>query len=205
MSKIICVGLNKTGTTTLKDCLVYLGFTHYKFNRQLLMDFRHRNDFSRIFEVADKYDSFSDWPWCLIYKQLDERYPGSKFILTVRKDPQVWLRSLKRHSLHTKPLKNCSKLAYGYHYPNWHEQEHLETYEKHTREVIDYFKDRPRDFIVLSWEDGDGWRKLCDFLGKAAPNIPLPYRNRAKPLKINLTTVINFMLGKIAFLDRFGY
>jgi len=29
-------------------------------------------------------DTFTDCPWLYLYKELDERYPGSRFILTLR-------------------------------------------------------------------------------------------------------------------------
>jgi hypothetical protein len=178
--KVFGIGLNKTGTTTLGQCFEQLGFTHTGCSRELLADFRERGDLRAIFEVADRFDSFEDWPWPLLYRQLDQRYPGSKFVLTLRRDPQTWLKSLKEHALRTRPLYNCRKLAYGYHYPQGREQEHLEFYERHKREVLDYFRDRPQDLLVLCWEDGAGWPELCAFLGRPAPSVPLPHANRAE-------------------------
>jgi len=37
-----------------------------------------------------------DNPWPLIYKELDKRIPGCKFILTLR-DEESWYSSVKRH------------------------------------------------------------------------------------------------------------
>ena len=48
-------------------------------------------------ERARDYDAFEDLPWCLLYRELDEAFPGSKFVLTVRSSSEVWLRSYRRH------------------------------------------------------------------------------------------------------------
>jgi Sulfotransferase domain len=178
--KVFGIGLNKTGTTTLGQCFERLGLTHTGCSRELLEDFRVRGDLRATFEVADRFDSFEDWPWPLLYRELDQRYPGSKFVLTLRRDPETWLKSLKEMSLRTRPLHHCRKLAYGYHYPHGREQEHLQFYERHRREVLDYFRDRPQDLLVLCWEDGAGWPELCAFLGRPVPAVPLPHANRGE-------------------------
>jgi len=197
--KIFGIGLNKTGT--LKACLVTLGFTHYKCDRSLLKDYRLKNDFSRIFQIVNKYDSFSDWPWALIYKELDINFSGSKFILTVRKDAQRWLESLRRHSLFSPPFKHCRKLAYGYNYPFWHNKEHIKIYEEHNQKVMEYFKDRPDDLLILSWEDGDGWEKLCNFLNKEKPNVTLPHCHRRKKIRLSRKSIINALLSMLSIFE----
>jgi hypothetical protein len=178
--KVFGIGLNKTGTTTLGKCFELLGLTHTGCSRELLEDFRVRGDLRATFEVADRFDSFEDWPWPLLYRELDQKYPGSKFVLTLRRDPQTWLKSLKEMSLRTRPQHHCRKLAYGYHYPYGREQEHLQFYERHRREVLDYVRDRPQDLLVLCWEDGAGWPELCAFLGRPTPAVPLPHANRGE-------------------------
>ena len=200
--KIFGVGLNKTGTSTLRECLSYLGFTHYKCSYEFLKDYKRKNDFTGIFETAEKYDSFSDWPWLLIYKELDERFPGSKFILTVRKSEQTWLSSLKRHSLYTRPFHHCRRMAYGYNYPFWHEEDYIKIYKEHNREVTGYFTDRPDDFLILNWEQGDGWQKLCNFLDKDIPNASLPHRNPKKRIKANHRLAANALLILLGFFNR---
>ena len=50
----------------------------------------------KMIQHAEKYESFEDLPWgCLDhYKRLDEHFPNSKFILTVR-HPNKWFMSMK--------------------------------------------------------------------------------------------------------------
>ena len=176
--KVFGIGLNKTGTTTLGQCGKILGLRCTSCDKRLLEDFVARDDFSRIIQKVSQYDLFEDWPWPLIYKQLDEMFPGSKFILTVRSSEEKWLESLKKHSMTTHPTKHCRKLAYGFNFPLKHEKEHIEFYRRHNDSVRSYFDSRSNDFLELCWENGDGFEKLCNFLGYAVPNVSLPHANK---------------------------
>lgn len=181
MHKVFGIGLNKTGTTTLGVCLSQLGYRHTSFQRALLVDFVAGNP-EPAFAVADQFDSFEDWPWPLMYRELDARFPRSKFILTLRASPEIWLESLKQHSTTTHPDMHARKLAYGWDYPHGHEQEHLAFYRRHAEAVRAHFGSR---LLELTWEDGDGWEKLCGFLDKPVPDVPLPHANRASDYNIN--------------------
>jgi len=175
--KVFGIGLNKTGTTTLDKCGQKLGFRVKGCDRGLLIDFR-AGEFQRFGSVISRYDLFQDWPWPLMYRYLDVKYPGSKFILTTRVTDLAWLESLKKHSLRTG-LKNCRLHAYGYEYPHQNEAAFLNQYNSHNKEVKEYFSGRSSDFLEICWEKGDGWEKLCKFLGKEVPDIPVPHANKA--------------------------
>jgi hypothetical protein len=176
--KIFGIGLNKTGTTTLGLCGQILGLRCTSSDKELTEDVVLRNDFSRVWEVVDRFDLFEDWPWPLIYKELDRFFPGSKFILTTRLDEWKWLESLKKHSMRTHPTHHLRKLAYGFHYPHRHQEAHLDRYRRHNEEVRSYFKDRAEDFLEVCWERGDGFPQLCNFLRLPIPEVPMPHANR---------------------------
>ena len=95
--KIFGIGLNKTGTTTLGQAGRMLGLSCTSCSPSLLRQIVKDRDMSSVAEAVGAYDLFEDWPWPLIYKQLDEMFPGSKFILTTRKSEEAWLNSLKKH------------------------------------------------------------------------------------------------------------
>jgi hypothetical protein len=176
-SKVFGIGLNKTGTTTLSQCLYLLGHKAAPYNDTLLEDVCVRKDFSKLNEWVDQYDSFEDWPYPLIFEELDRMYPGSKFILTTRKSPETWVNSLKKHSLTTHPLNHSRKLMYGHAFPHGRENQHIKIYNEHNQRVRDYFRDRPNDLIELCWERGDGWKELCAFLSCEIPETPFPHTN----------------------------
>lgn len=182
--KIFGIGLNKTGTTTLESCGKILGYSCTSCNKNLLNDVI-KKDFTSIGNTVDKFDFFQDWPYPLIYKELDNMYPNSKFILTIRNNEETWLNSLKCHSLRTHPVNHCRKLAYGYNYPHHFEKEHIDFYINHNRKVHEYFTNRRGDFLEICWENGDSWEKLCSFLGEEVPNHAFPHSNKGNKQKIN--------------------
>ena len=177
--KIFGIGLNKTGTTTLGEMGKILGLRCTSCNKKLLEDVVLRGDFERVKELVQKFDLFEDWPWPLIYKELDELFPGSKFIMTTRSNEEVWLRSLKKHSLKTSVRGHCRKLAYGFNYPHGNEIHHKNFYTTHIDEARAYFAGRDDDYLELCWENGDGFEELCPFLGVDTPSIAVPHANKA--------------------------
>lgn len=183
--KIFGIGLNKTGTTTLGQCGRLLGLRCTSFDRDLLDDWVERRDLARITARVERFDLFEDWPWPLVYRELDLLFPGSKFVLTVRRSPEAWLDSLKRHSMRTHPTKHCRKLAYGYDYPHGREQEHLDFYAAHNAAAREYFQDRSGDFAELCWERGDGFAELCALLEIPEPRQPFPHANKGTEAKVN--------------------
>ncbi len=48
-------------------------------------------------------------------------------------------------------------------------------YDTHVKNVRDYFKDRPDDLLVMNIFEGDGWDRLCSFLGKERPGVDFPH------------------------------
>lgn len=173
--KVFGIGLHKTGTTTLGACFRQLGFKSKSFDLELTR-FAVRGEMDQIFRVVDRYDAFEDWPWPLVYREIDRRYPDSKFVLTTRRDSKRWLRSLKRHAAKTGPTE-FRELVYGYPMPDGHDAEHVAVYEDHNRNVREYFRGR-RNFVELCWENGDGWEELCTFLGYPVPAGDFPHHNR---------------------------
>ena len=43
--------------------------------------------------------------------------------------------------------------------------------------IKEYFVDRPDDLLVIQICDGEGWQKLCPFLGEKIPEESFPARN----------------------------
>ncbi len=134
------------------------------------------NVYSMAYSLVAKYDAFQDNPWPIIYKEIDRKFPGSKFILTLR-DPASWIKSQISHFGSSKtPMR---KWIYGVGCPVGNEETYLERFQRHEREVLEYFSERPNDLLVLDIMAGDGWAKLCPYLGRGTPNIPFPHINKA--------------------------
>lgn len=181
-SRVVGIGWAKTGTTTLGRCFEILGYEHQSQRLDLVHDIEEGR-LSRIREVAEQKESFEDWPWIILFRQLDEWFPGSKFVLTMRA-PERWVRSYT-NMLHTQgdaseELNEIRRILYGLPFPNITEEQLVDRYCRHNREVREYFSDRPDDLLVVNWEEGDEWKRLCDFLGREIPSEPFPHANRGR-------------------------
>lgn len=181
--KVVGIGLPRTGTTTLGQCFKQLGYKHRSFDMQLAAQVK-RNELENTLAEAEKFETFEDWPWFLLYKELDQKFPNSKFILTIRKDVETYVASLKKHHAHRGVTRKDAVKpdwwddVFGFEPHEWNYEDSVERYEKHNREVLEYFKDRPNDLLVVCWEKGDGWEKLCTFLNRPCPNEPFPHRGK---------------------------
>lgn len=180
MNKIFGIGWAKTGTTTLGKCFKILGFDHQSQNLRLVKDIE-KGDLSRIMALAENRDTFEDWPWIILYKELDQAFPGSKFVLTKRK-PEKWIRSYKnmlaKQGDAPEELNEIRRVLYGLPFPNVSESQLIERYETHNSDVECYFLSRPGDLLVVDWEEGNGWNEVCEFLEKDIPSVPFPHVNK---------------------------
>jgi hypothetical protein len=173
MSKIICVGFHKTGTTSLGRALETLGYSVIG-PRTSLASACSRGELDRVLPILDDFDACQDNPWPLLFRELDQRYPGSRFILTLRSSEQ-WIVSARRFFRERKT--GMRKWIYGQASIDGNEAIYIERMERHNREVRAWFADRPQDLLELRLTQGDGWEKLCPFLGQALPGQPFPHLN----------------------------
>ncbi len=93
--KIFGIGFHKTGTTSLGTALHDLGYSVCGLRKGAL-SYILRGDLEPVFGLVERYDAFEDNPWPLLYRELDQRFAGSKFILTVR-ERNDWLASAVNH------------------------------------------------------------------------------------------------------------
>lgn len=182
--KIFGIGLNKTGTKTLAACLKKLGYDDHIAvrRRDLLVQYRN-GELENIFNVIAEYGSFEDWPFPLMYREIFFRYrDGARYILTKRKNADSWLSSLKHHSLRTDPDSHSRLLAYGYNYPHGFEQEHIDIYNRHNSEVVEFFEGHNASHLLLeiSWDAGEGWEPICSFLNEPVPAADFPHENKGE-------------------------
>jgi len=168
--KVFVIGYPRTGTTTLHWCLEILGYKAKHFIPDI-----HPNLDSELF---NEFTAFSDLPFPMMYKELDEYFPGSKFILTIR-ETSSWLDSCEYlfscNKNWTEEIHQMNEAAYGTR--TFEPGKIRRRYDIHNREVLEYFKDRS-DLAVLDLTGGGQWEVLCSFLGKEVPSVPFPHLNR---------------------------
>src|SRR5688572_6677173 len=97
MTKIFCIGFNKTGTTSLQKAFADLGYSvnNQDVAERLLPDVASGN-FQNIIDYCESAEFFQDVPFSLpkVYLELDKAFPESKFILSIRNDADQWYHSL---------------------------------------------------------------------------------------------------------------
>ena len=174
MKKVFCIGFHKTGTTSLGVALEYLGYRVCGVSHELLPSLRN-NDMSEVKSLVNSYDAFKDNPWPVLFKELDALYPGSKFILTSREENK-WINSAVNHFQRTP--SDMRLYIYGKAYPVGNEEIFLARYRKHNEDVIEYFKNRPDDLLILNLGHENPWYALCKYLNKPIPVRPFPVINK---------------------------
>ena len=173
MKKVFGVGMFKTGTKSLGEALMMLGYNTAWWNWGIIKcdwyptpeDIApHVDD---ICGRAQHFDAFCDAPWLYAYKELDKAFPGSKFILTTRNyddvaqsDINMWVRD------GAEPSSIPSRDKF------------VERIQKHEEEVKTYFKGREDDLLIINICEGEGWEKICPFLEADLPMSPFPHRNK---------------------------
>lgn len=163
-NKVFCIGLNKTGTTSI----------HFAFQKLGLRSFHGGTFDSRI-------DAFSDGRYYRHFKELDHLAPNSKFILNTR-DLRGWVESRIKHCLnnHTNPGWEGTRVDEDI-IRGW-----IKEREMHHAQIYDYFADRPDDLLDFDVCGGDGYNKLSKFLDLPCVGTPFPRENSSKmelPLK----------------------
>lgn len=203
-AKVFVIGRNKTGTTSMRQVLDSFGFrVADQTSAELMMEEWAKRDFGNIIKYCKTADAFQDVPFSLdfTYQAVDQAFPGSKFILTVRSSSQEWYESLIR--FHTKilgknrlptadDLKAFSYRGIGW---LWRQQQlvfgiserllydkgiYCKHYESHNQRVREYFRHRPEDLLELNLSDSEAMLSLCAFLGVKSEPGALPHLNKSE-------------------------
>lgn len=176
MNKLFIIGLPRTGTTSISVALLEHDYmvAHTAFTK-------------RAFELADVV---SDAPVFSDYKELDELFPGSKFVYLDR-DLDKWIASaqmlLKKMESRLHPVTGVFSPVLKRSFDEVfaltttedpHTAEHLEAcYLKHQKEVFEYFEGRD-DFISINVSHDNSLPTLLAFLGKSVKeNTEFPHLN----------------------------
>jgi hypothetical protein len=196
--KVIGAGFGRTGTLSLKLALEQLGYVKC---HHMVEVFRSQGqghmwkaiadgetpDWNKVF---DGFQSSVDFPSSIFYRELAEKYPHAKVVLTVRssdswyksasetifaigKATPGWLRNVAPHlgrifHMHDKLLweRTFDRKTDDPKYAK-------RVYERHNAAVKAAI---PADRLLV-YEVKDGWGPLCAFLGKPVPETPFPNVN----------------------------
>jgi len=201
--KVFCIGLNKTGTTSLGRALKDLGYTvGDQTAGELLQDEYAARNFTPILKFCTTADAFHDAPFSFpfTYILLDHHFPNAKFILSVRDSAAQWYNSLitfhgnlfANGQVPTKEdLQNAMYRRKGFVWETnrillntpeddiYHRPTLLACYERHNSGVRDYFRYK-KNFIEINLSEKGTYPKMCAFLGRRPVNDEFPWLNKTE-------------------------
>lgn len=175
--KVFCIGLTKTGTSTLTEALELLGLPCLHWGGR---DAHHAvTDAVAAGELATErlpgeVDAYSDISSLSVrFDLLDLQHPGSRFILTVR-DVDAWVDSRRRHV-----ERNVASRRIGrYEGANLavDEDRWRATWAAHVGAVRAHFADRT-ELLEVDLTVAPRWDELAAFLDREPPAVPFPAAN----------------------------
>ncbi len=204
MVKVIGAGFGRTGTTSLKAALEYLGFGPCYHMFDVIAEPKRIDGWSRAVDgdpvdwdaVFDGYQATVDWPGCTFWRELVSTYPDAKVILTVR-DAQRWYESTYNSIYQlsgrdgsaaetgedgdlAKMVPTLRKLIWdGTFGGRFDDAEHAQDVFRHHNDAVRAGVDDDR---LLVYEVSQGWQPLCEFLGVDVPDVDFPRMNDRQSL-----------------------
>lgn len=168
INKIFGIGLSKTGIFSLRKGVRILGFSTIKKPKDV--------------DILKQYDFANDIFISRRFEFLDYIFSNSKFILTIR-DIDSWIKSIEYHyrtrngSLRRNPLERLENRFLVYGTTFFEKEKFIKAYYAHYEKVVNCFKNRENQLLIMNIINGDGYEKLCPFLGKEIIEREFPYRN----------------------------
>ncbi|MCH6257170.1 hypothetical protein MLD52_11480 [Puniceicoccaceae bacterium K14] len=196
-NKIFYIGLSRSGTTSLHRIISELGLKSVHLCGFLLLD-------EPKWEMCDQFDALGDSPVPLLFKELDSKYPNSKFIITIRQK-EKWLESMKWMFNHGKVKWNWGERIHEYHesfYGTRYYDKRILTkhWNDYHQNVSDYFSTSPDKLLTIRIEDGFDVGDICAFLN-------LPYREIPKTKfnsRVNISLIKRIRYNIIYYIRRAG-
>jgi Sulfotransferase domain len=134
------------------------------------------------------YNSAVDWPTASFWRELADRYPKAKFVLT-RRSTESWVQSFSETiqkllggrdmappQMHPFIDMGIAVLGKAGFTAKQDQNALAKAFEAHTDAVT---AGLPKDRL-LTYEVKEGWAPLCKFLGKPTPADPFPRTNDRK-------------------------
>jgi Sulfotransferase domain len=189
--KIVGSGLGRTGTKSMQTALTMLGygpchhmvevFAHPESMALWIEAGAGRPDWEAIFEG---YQSMVDYPGAAYWREIAAYYPRAKVLHTVR-DADQWFDSTQATifapggmALSDGPLAAffgsiANRVVAGSR-ERIHDRAFMTDYFRRNTEEVKAAIPAERLLIV---EAGEGWERLCEFLGVPVPAEPFPSEN----------------------------
>lgn len=171
LTKVFIIGAPKTGTSSVGRAFEMMGCRDKGFD-PMLQTYVDHGHFTPVWDTVSMYDSFSDGPFNsgVFYEKLYFKYPGAKFILTLR-DEQDWLRS---HKAHFAPNGTNAKVKPRFRMLEYNQEEWLEWYRLRNTSIRSFFAGRDASRLLLELDifsepADECWKKLATHIPGLSP------------------------------------
>jgi len=187
--KVLGTGLGRTGTTSLAQALRVLGYRTLHWAPDYMREVLEHGAEPDLRRYA-RWDAVTDIPAALYYREVLAEFPGCRFILTVR-DEREWLESIR--SFYANPARFDRLTQFDESHKAWlrHISQELRKFAYGSEKLLpsiylkrfrehnaDVQRIIPADrLLVMDLTRGDGWEKLCPFLGRPVPAVEFPRLN----------------------------
>jgi len=203
--RVIGAGLPRTATLSQKIALEMLGFGPCYHMVDVLSDLDRADSWSAALlgsvswdEIFAGYQATVDWPGSFFYRELMERYPDAKVVLSVRSG-DAWARSVSETIsgvLYGDTMMHDLSSARSRVDPGWRRYIDLMIvmWEKSgllasgdasdpaaLSSAMERYNDEVKQTVpsdrLLVWSAAEGWGPLCEFLEMPTPQAPFPHLN----------------------------
>ncbi|WP_150251291.1 sulfotransferase family protein [Nocardiopsis deserti] len=207
---VIGAGFPRTGTTSVKAALERLGFGPCHHMSEVLGSAALAGRWAGIAgtpsgevdwaRLLEGWRSGVDWPLSFFWRELVDAFPGARVLLTVR-DPHRWYESMRATIFEI--VRRTGRDSSGMRVPReldmidpllehmWlthfgvppgevpDEATAVAAFERHTARVV---AEVPADRLLV-YRAGEGWERLCAFLGADVPDEPFPRLNDTEEMR----------------------
>lgn len=206
---LIGAGFGRTGTLSLKIALERLGLTPCYHMTEVIGNPRNAGHAERWHaaargeavdwdELLAGYRATVDWPGCSFWESMRARWPEARVLLSKR-DPDAWYRSVMRtirpgsQYLRSAPDPSLRRVGEMVERLIWQDtfdgriddRDHaVAVFERHNAAVE---ASVPADRLLV-YEPGEGWERLCTFLGRPVPDEPFPHANSSEEFQERFAT-----------------
>ncbi len=196
--EVIGAGFGRTGTLSLKLALEQLGFGPC-YHMTEVMGQKATAGHVEIWtaaargEAVDWHAVFADhratvdWPACAFWRELHAAYPEAKVLLSKRDGDRwydsvmktIWPVSKNLLESEAPPLKAFGTMVHSIIWQGTFDgriedrASAIAAFERHNAEVEAAI---PAEQLLV-YEPGEGWERLCAFLGVPAPDMDFPHAN----------------------------
>lgn len=161
----------------------------------LMYDLIHNDIASILFYIKNNpsYEVYKDIPFSVrgVWRYLYEKYPDAKYILSERDTSEQWYNSItsfhrklwnlspnptwdevkeikyryKRYNKTGGMISDYLQYTFGSNKLPYDKNKLISSYEKHNKEVKEFFKEK-ENFITVNVSNDDDYQRLCKFLNK---------------------------------------